>query len=347
MPRLALGCCLLVLLWAKPGSDLLMAADAPLVIAHRGASGYLPEHTLPAKAMAHAMGADYLEQDVVLTRDGVPIVLHDIHLEPTTDVEQVFPGRVREDGRFYAIDFDLAEIRRLRVHERSRRATDGREEAVFSGRFPLQPTSLQVPTLAEEIALIDGMNRSSGRRAGLYIELKAPRFHRRAGQDIARAVLQVLRDTGYSERTEQVYLQCFDDATLRYLRSELQTPLPLIQLIADEAWGEDSAVDYDYLRSAAGLDEVATYADGIGPWIMHIYLGRDATGAARLSDLVNLAHARNLLVHPFTLRSDQLPEGVEDLDTLHHILLDQAGVDGAFTDFPDRMRAYIDRERAP
>ena len=94
----------------------------PIVIAHRGASGYLPEHTLAAKAMAHAMGADFLEQDVVLTADGVPIVLHDIYLEATTDVEQRFPDRSRPDGRFYAIDFTLAEIRTLSAHERTTRS---------------------------------------------------------------------------------------------------------------------------------------------------------------------------------------------------------------------------------
>ena len=91
----------------------------PIVIAHRGASGYLPEHTLATKALAHAMGANFLEQDVVLSRDGTPIVLHDIHLDSTTDVAQRFGGRARSDGRFYAIDFDLGEIRQLRVHERT------------------------------------------------------------------------------------------------------------------------------------------------------------------------------------------------------------------------------------
>lgn len=315
-------------------------AQSPVVIAHRGASGYLPEHTLAAKALAHAMGADYLEQDVVLTRDGVPIVLHDIHLQTTTDVAQRFPGRSRSDGQFYAIDFTLAEIRQLRVFER--RGPEG-DSTAFPDRFPLGPGLFTVPTLAEEIALIAGLDHSRGRRTGLYIELKAPRFHRQEGHDIARAVLQVLADTGYSERAEQVFLQCFDDATLRYLRKDLQTPLPLIQLIADSSWGEDSAVDYDFLQTPAGLDQIAGYADGIGPWLMQIYRGRDTQGKAIFSPLVAEAHARGLLVHPYTFRRDQLPEGIASFEELLHLFIDEQRVDGLFTDFPDLVVDYLDR----
>ncbi|MFO7552533.1 MAG: glycerophosphodiester phosphodiesterase [Haliea sp.] len=320
-----------------PCAAMTAAASSPIVIAHRGASGYVPEHTLAAKAMAHAMGADYIEQDVVLTRDGIPIVLHDIHLESTTDVAARFPDRARQDGRFYAIDFTLAEIRTLRAHERT--GADG--NAAFPGRFPLGPGLLTVPTLAEEIDFISGMDRSRGRRTGLYIEFKAPNFHRREGHDIARRVLDVLVEKGYDQRRDQVFLQCFDDATLRYLRDTLQTPLPLIQLIADNSWGEDSAVDYDFLQTAAGLDAVASYADGIGPWLMQIYRGKQADGSVELSNLVALAHERGLQVHPYTFRADQLPAGIDSFAELLDIFLHQAGVDGLFTDFPDLARDYL------
>lgn len=313
------------------------AASSPIVIAHRGASGYLPEHTLAAKAMAHAMGADYLEQDVVLTSDGIPIVLHDIHLDSTTDVAARFPDRARTDGRYYAIDFSVAEIRTLRAHER----TGPGGKAAFPTRFPLGPGLLTVPTLAEEIDFITGLDRSRGRETGLYIELKAPNFHHREGQDIARRVLEVLVEKGYDQRADQVFLQCFDDATLRYLRDDLQTPLPLIQLIADSSWGEDSAVDYDFLQTAAGLDAVAAYADGIGPWLMQIYRGKRADGSVELSKLVTLAQQRGLQVHPYTFRADQLPEGIDSFDELLDIFLRQAAVDGLFTDFPDLARDYL------
>lgn len=191
-----------------------MSQADPIVIAHRGASGYLPEHSLEAKAMAHAMGADFIEQDVVLTRDGIPIVLHDIYLDGTTDVQQRFPGRARDDGRYYALDFSLDEIRTLRLHERSYRDDDGQEQAYFPLRFPLGQGEFHLPTLEEEIELLAGLDRSRGKTTGLYVELKAPLWHRLEGRDIASAVLDVLARTGYASKTEQVFLQCFNDQTL-------------------------------------------------------------------------------------------------------------------------------------
>ena len=136
---------------------LAVSAAAPkLVIAHRGASAYLPEHTPAAKAVAFAMGADYVEQDVVLTRDGVPVVLHDIHIDTVTDVARRFPERRRADGRYYAIDFTLAELRRLAASERFDPRTGN---AVFAGRFPVGKSSFQVPTLEEELQLVQGLER--------------------------------------------------------------------------------------------------------------------------------------------------------------------------------------------
>lgn len=318
---------------------------SPIVIAHRGASGYLPEHTLPAKALAHAMGADYLEQDVVLTRDGVPIVLHDILLDDTTDVAAVFPGRQREDGHFYAIDFTLADIRQLRAHERRSGGEAG--GAAFPERFPLGYGLSGVPTLAEEIRLIEGLNRSRGMHTGLYIELKAPQFHHEAGMDIARSVLDVLEEAGLASARERVYLQCFDPPTLRYLRNELETPLPLIQLLGDNSWGEDGGTDYDWLRTDQGLADIARYADGIGPWIMHIYRGRDAAGVARVTDLVARAHGAGLLVHPYTFRRDALPPGIDTYRELLELFIRRVGVDGVFTDFPDLTVDYLESMITP
>jgi glycerophosphoryl diester phosphodiesterase len=318
----------------------------PIVIAHRGASGYLPEHTLAAKAMAHAMGADFIEQDVVLTRDGVPIVLHDIHLEYTTDVANRFPDYRRSDGHFYAIDLTLAQIRQLQAHERVQINPDGSRAAAFPDRYPLQTGILRIPTLAEEIDLIAGMDRSRGKQTGLYIELKAPNFHLKEGLDIASNVLKVLTEKGYAQSTAQVYLQSFDDQVLRYLREELDCKLPLIQLIADPAWGEDSAVDYSFLQTDAGLDSIAKYADGIGPWYRQIYLGRNEEGEVQLSELVSMAHKHGLKVHPYTLRLEDIPAGIHNFENLMQIMLEDAGVDGFFTDFPDLARSYIDKNFA-
>ena len=316
----------------------------PIVIAHRGASGYLPEHTLAAKALAHSMGADYLEQDVVLSRDGIPIVLHDIHLDSTTDVAQCFPDRARADGRFYALDFSLQEIRQLRVHERSYRDGAGRELAVFPDRFPLGSGLFHVPTLAEEIDLINGLDTSRNCSTGLYLELKSPNWHLAQGLNLADAVLSVLADKGYANRPQQVFLQCFDDKTLRYLRYDLKTPLPLIQLIGDNSWAEDSAVDYNYLQTPQGLADIARYAQGIGPWLMQIYLGKDEAGNAQLSELVDQAHKQGLQVHPYTFRRDELPEGIANFAELLDIFILQAGIDGLFTDFPDSVCGYLQQQ---
>ena len=313
----------------------------PIIIAHRGASGYLPEHTLAAKALAHAMGAGFLEQDVVLSRDGIPIILHDIHLDSTTDVARRFATRARTDGHFYAIDFSLAEIRQLRVHERSCQDASGGEVAVFPGRFPLNADLFRIPTLAEEIDLIAGLDRSRDCRTGLYIELKSPNWHKAEGLDLAAAILEVLENKGYADKPAQVFLQCFDDTTLRHLRHDLQTPLPLIQLIGENDWGEDSEADYDYLQTPQGLADIASYADGIGPWLMHIYRGKNDTGAANLSQLVAQAQAQGLVVHPYTFRRDELPEGIGSFRELLDILILHAGIDGLFTDFPDIVNDYL------
>lgn len=319
----------------------MMNTSSPIVIAHRGASGYLPEHTLATKALAHAMGANFIEQDVVLSRDGAAIVLHDIYLDSTTDVARRFPDRARADGRYYAIDFDLQEIRQLQVHERTHVDASGNGAAVFPQRFPAQPALFHVPTLAEEIDMLAGLDHSRGCRTGLYIELKAPNWHRREGLDLSSAILQVLEETGYWNRPDQVFLQCFDDQTLRQLRPQLKTPLPMIQLIGENNWGEDSEVDYNYLRTPEGLSYVASYAQGIGPFLPHIYLGKTASGSARLSELVELAHARGLQVHPYTFRRDELPAGIESFAELLDIFIRQAGIDGLFTDFPDIVVDYL------
>lgn len=311
--------------------------DSPIVIAHRGASGYLPEHTLPAKALAHAMGADFLEQDVVLSRDGVPFVLHDIHLDRTTNVASVFPDRARGDGRWYAIDFDAAEIRKLRASERR----DAAGNPVFPDRFPAGAGLSPVPTLAEELAFVSGLNRSRGTGTGIYVEMKNSAFHAREGQDLPAAVLATLQATGWAERRQQVFLQSFEPEVLKRLKNDLKTELPLIQLIADNAWGEASAPDYDAMRSDEGLDAVARYADGIGPWIMQLYEGRQENGAPILSDLVNRAHTRGLLVHPYTFRADELPPGIDSFSQLHELLIGELHIDGLFTDFPDLTRRII------
>ena len=305
------------------------AETRPIIIAHRGASGYLPEHTLAAKALAYGQDADFLEQDVVLTRDDQPIVLHDIHLDTVTNVAQAFPDRVRTDGRYYAIDLTLAEIRSLRVTERVDWRT-GRP--VFPGRFPAGKSDFRVPTLAEEIELIQGLNHSTGRSVGIYTEVKAPSWHRQQGKDISRIVVDVLRQYGYREKSDAAFVQCFEPAETKRIRTELNCGLRLIQLIG----GGAAEVDFERMRTPAGLAEIAQYADGIGPSLDHVVRGRDPNGQLILSPLVADAHRCRLLVHPYTLRADALPKYAATFEELVRIFFVDAGVDGVFTDFPDR-----------
>ena len=281
----------------------------PLVIAHRGACGYLPEHSLAAKAMAHAFGADFIEQDVVATADDALIVLHDIHLDRVTDVAARFPGRARPDGRFYARDFTLEEIRMLRLCER----TDSDGKPVFAERFPAGTTALHVPTLAEELTLIRGMNRARGRHTGVYPEIKKPAWHRDEGIDLAAAVIAELDRHGYDQTPDEVWLQCFDFNENKRIREELNPEYRLVQLLADNSWGEAST-DFAALLAPAGLAEVARCCAAIGPWLPQLY--RIGEGKPERSGLCAAAHACGLAVHPYTLRRDALPPGFGSFETL-------------------------------
>lgn len=241
----------------------------PLVIAHRGASGYLPEHTLPAYALAIGQGADVVEPDVVLTRDGVPICLHDVHLERVTDVATRFPSRAREDGRFHAMDFRLDEVRTL--------SATGGERHGLGG--------LRIPTLEEMVGLVRHLEARLGREIGIAPELKAPAAHRAADLDLEAAALGVLRAAGYEERPDRCIVQCFEPDALVRLREEHRTELFLLELIG----GEEAP-------GAEELDAIAGRANAIGP--------PKAMAAAADGALVRAAHARDLAVIPYTFKDD-------------------------------------------
>ena len=303
----------------------MLAAD-PIIIAHRGASGYLPEHTLAAKAMAYAQGADFVEQDVVLTQDHVPVVLHDVHIDTVTDVAARFPERRRADGRWYALDLTLAEIRTLNVHERTD-PTTGR--AVFPGRFPVGLGTFGVPTLAEEIDLVAGLNQSTGRRVGIYPEIKGPAWHRAQGVEISSIVVEVLRRRGMNDPAAPCFLQCFEFAELRRVREVLGYRGRLIYLTGGPA--EPGAPD---LATPTGWNEVARVVDGVGPAVAQV-IRIEGDGRIEATGFAQEAHARGLLVHPWTVRADALPAGVAAVEALLLGLFAGAGVDGVFIDQPD------------
>ncbi len=328
-------------------------ADDKVVIAHRGASGYLPEHTLPAKAMAFAQGADYLEQDLVMTKDDQLVVLHDHYLDRVTDVADRFPDRARKDGRYYAIDFTLAEIKSLKFSE-GFTVENGKKVQTFPGRFPMGKSDFRVHTFEEEIEFIQGLNHSTGKNIGLYPEIKAPWFHHQEGKDIATRVLEVLKKYGYTKKTDKIYLQCFDANELKRIRNELEpkmgVDLKLVQLIAYTKWNETEEqqpdgkwvnYSYDWMLEPGAMEKIAQYADGIGPDYHMLIADSPTNGHIIINGMVKEAHEHHLEVHPFTVRADQLPPYAKDVNELYDALYRQADVDGLFTDFPDKAISYL------
>ncbi|MBT8316661.1 MAG: glycerophosphodiester phosphodiesterase [Lutibacter sp.] len=300
--------------------------EKKIVVAHRGASGYLPEHSLESKAMAYAMNIDFIEQDIVLSKDNIPIIVHDIHLETVTDVAIQFPNRNRADGRYYVIDFTFEELTQLNVSERFNPTT---KEAVYPKRFPLNKSTFKLHSLQQEIELIQGLNKSTGKNIGIYPEIKEPLFHQKEGKDISKIVLEVLSNYGYKTKNDNCILQCFDAVELKRIRTELKSELFLVQLI-------------EFEEEESKLEAFAKYADGIGPWYKQIIKGKNEDGTWQLSNLVTEAHELNLKVHSYTFRADELGN-FENFEELLNVALYQANIDGVFTDFPDKVADFINK----
>lgn len=248
-------------------------AAEKLVIAHRGASGYLPEHTLEAYALAYAQGADLIEPDVVLTRDGVLVCNHDIHMAATTDVAEKFPDRRRADGKFYFLDFTLAELKTL--------AIKGRND-------PAEP-GYQIPTLAEMLTMIRRLNERTGRKVGTIPEPKSPAWHRKEGSPIEEKLLAEYAALGLTRRSDPVVVQCFELDSLRRMRNELKSDLTMVYL---------TGVTLD----DAALAEAAKIVDGIGPSVKLI---EDDGQSVDNNSLVRRAHAHKLKVYPYTFNRDE------------------------------------------
>jgi len=297
---------------AKPFSFVLaqreekskVSTPAPkILVAHRGASAYAPEHTLDSYQLALKQGADFVEQDLQITRDGVLVCLHDLTLERTTNVKEIFPTRSREElvagipaRRWYVSDFTLRQIKRLDAG------------SWFDVRFK----GAQVPTFQEAIDLVRG-------KAGLYPETKAPEVYSQRGFDMERLVLDVLRknrlDKLSAARHTPVIIQSFSPESLRRLSGTLRTKLPLVLLVGDEARAR--------WLTAAGLAESKQFASGIGP-----------AKALVVKSLVMQAHALGLSVTPYTFRSLNTGRFKNVREEMSYYLYD-LGVDALFTDNPD------------
>ena len=317
---------------------LVAPAGAQIVIAHRGASGERPEHTLAAYELAIDRGADFVETDLVPTKDLVLVARHENELSSTTDVasREEFASRERSktiDGRlvsgWFVEDFTLAELRTLRAKERipGLRPANAR----FNGLY-------QVPTFAEIVTLVRAKEAETGRRIGLYPELKHPTFLlQNAGIDMVDLILRELKKAGLSE-ADLLYIQCFEVGALR--RLDQRSDFKLVQLV--EATGgpaDETALDYPGMVSSSGLAEIATYADAIGADLRMIFTTEGAP-----SGLVDAAHDAGLKVHAWTMRKENaylppvLRRGDAESatgDVLGMVTyLKVAGVDGIITDDP-------------
>jgi glycerophosphoryl diester phosphodiesterase len=297
--------------------------ETPLIIGHRGASGHRPEHTLEAYRLAVEMGADFIEPDLVSTRDGVLIARHENEIGGTTDVAGRFPDRKRTktiDGQsvtgWFTEDFTLAEIKTLRARERLPFRSHH-----YDGRF-------EIATLDEVIALAQRLRTAGGATVGIYPETKHPTYFRGLGLPLEEKLLASLDKHGWNDRKAPVFIQSFETGNLRALRK--QTAVRLIQLLSP-------AVPFD----DQGLKAIAGYADGIGPEKkMLVPVAADGS-LGPPTDLVDRAHRAGLLVHVWTVRSEPqfLPAGYKGDVNAELLQLRQLGVDGVFTDVPDAATA--------
>lgn len=296
------------------------ARAKPIVIAHRGASGHRPEHTLEAYTLAVQMGADYIEPDLVSTKDGVLVARHENEIGGTTDVATKFPDRKTRkvvDGDtlsgWFTEDFTLAELRTLRAKERL-----AFRSHAYDGQFG-------IPTFEEVLALADSLGRARGRAVGVYPETKHPTYHRTIGLPLEDKLLASLKAHGLDRREAPVFIQSFEEGNLRALRP--QTKVKLVYLTAAPL-------------TPVRLKELASFVDGVGV-NQRLIVGADS--AAVPTTLVRDAHAAGLVVHVWTMRSEPVFLGkryggnpraeVEEMVKL--------GVDGIFGDFPDVVVAGV------
>jgi glycerophosphoryl diester phosphodiesterase len=315
----------------RPAEDA--APARPLVIAHRGASGHRPEHTLAAYDLAIDMGADYVEPDVVSTRDGVLVARHENEIGGTTDAAARFPARRATrvvDGDtvtgWFVEDFTLAELKTLRARERlpfRDRAHDGRHE---------------VPTLDEVLALVARRARETGRAIGVYPETKHPSYFRAIGLPLEEPLAAALARAGLDSRAAPVFVQSFEAGNLRRLRG--LTRARLVQLVAAQGGPWDlrgAGRRYADMVTPAGLAEVATYADAVGAEKTLVQPVRPDGTLGEPTTLVRDAHRAGLAVHVWTLRRDPtfLPRAYGGDGAAEWRRFAALGVDGIFGDFPD------------
>ena len=356
-----------------------LSGDTPLVIGHRGASGYRPDHTLESYKLAIDMGADFIEPDLVATKDGVLVARHEPNITGTTDVatRPEFASRkttknvdgVNEEGWFVS-DFTLAELKTLRAVQ----PLSDRDQS-YNGKF-------QIPTFEEVLDLAKAEGTKAGRTVGVYPETKHPTFHAKLGLPLEDRLLAVLAKYGYTTKASPVIVQSFEVSNLKYLRTKTQ--VRLVQLVDANDVNADGSMDltapydkpYDFavagdsrtfasLLTPAGLKEIKTYADGIGPWKPYLIPSKqvdankdgkpdDLNGDGKIDErdrvmmpatsVVKDAHAAGLFVHAYTFRNEakRLASDFKGDPKAEYKLFFNLGVDGVFSDFTDTAKAARD-----
>lgn len=318
------------------------AGATPIIIGHRGAAGERPEHTIESYAHAIAAGADFIEPDLVATRDGVLVARHENEIGSTTDVAShpAFAARWTSkviDGTtvtgWFTEDFTLAELQALRARER---LPDLRPaNTAWDGQFA-------IPTFAEILTLARSASLALGRTIGVYPETKHPTYFASIGLPLEPDLIRQLDDANYRTRNDAAIIQSFEVGNLKAMRA--MTGLRLIQLIDDGHPADAPGIWYDAMVTPAGLCEVALYADGIGPAKRRIVPRNGAGRSLPATSLIADAHAAGLVVHPWTFRAEnaflpvELRRGDDPAahgDAAAEIAQFAAlGVDGLFTDFP-------------
>ena len=337
--------------------------DKVLVVGHRGASALRPEHTLEAYRKAVEDGADIIEPDLVPTKDGVLVARHENEISGTTNVAEVAKFADRRttktiDGTpftgWFTEDFTLAELKELRARERIPMERPG--NTAYNGQF-------EIPTLAEVIALAQELSASSGRTIHLYPETKHPTYFQSVGLPLEDRLVETLRAHDFTKSRATVYIQSFEVANLKALREKLGGSQPnwkLVQLMdARDRKPYDfvtagDARTYGDLMTEAGMREVATYAQGVGPYKLNIITVDGSGNFQAPTDLVRNAHAAKLLVFPYTFRPENAflpaPLKAEGPGSTRHPSGSvaeiqkylEAGIDGFFTDDPAVGRQAVD-----
>ncbi len=331
-----------------------------VIIAHRGAQSILPEHTIEGYKKAIELGADFIEPDLVLTKDGHLIVRHEPMLSGTTNVSEVaefanLKTTKNVDGKmvtdWFAIDFTLAQIKKLKAKQ------------AYNGRPTNFDNQFNIPTFKEVIELTKNRIQNNEKLTGIYPEIKHPYFHNSffGSHFMENKLIKALQENNLDDKDSLVYVQCFEVEPLQYLNTKLS--VKLVQLISTYSIKKDGSLNfnvssgdfisyvapydfhvkgdqrtYEFFTTEEGMKFTATYADGIGPWKPFIISYKtDEKGTHTLlppTNFVKLAHKNNLLVHPYTFRNENKQWSNQNPEAEYHLFFD-AGIDGLFTDYTD------------